>query len=375
MRLAVYTDYAYHRVGERVYAERAFALFLAALAGRIGHMVVVGRLSPESTKARYDLGDVEFMPLPFYETLANPFKASVGMIRSLGTLWRALENVDAIWLLGPHALALPIALMSLLRRRRLILGVRQEYVQYVRSRHPRRPGLHFIALILDSIFRLLARLCPVIVVGPRLAESYGHASNLLQTNVSLITDDDIVPIDQALARRPEGPTQVVSVGRLEAEKDPLLLADILSRLGQRWHLVICGEGPLEEELRLRLADLKLTSRVEIAGYVPHARLRQVYEASQAVVHVSLTEGVPQVLFEAFAAGVPIVASDVGGIRDAAPGAVLLFPPGDAASAAEHLDRLATDQTLRRSLIEAGHALARGHTLDGETRKVADFIER
>ena len=83
MRLAVYTDYAYHRVGEQVYAERAFAIFLAELATRIDRMVVIGRLSPGSAAARYSLGDVDFVPLPFYPSLAEPLRAMGAMARSL----------------------------------------------------------------------------------------------------------------------------------------------------------------------------------------------------------------------------------------------------------------------------------------------------
>src|SRR5262245_9266846 len=130
MRLAVYTDYAYHRVGDRVYAERAFALFLASLAAKLDRMVVAGRLSPEGSKARYSLGDVDFVPLPFYRSLAEPLKALPAMARSLRQLWRALDDVDAIWVIGPHLLTFPIAAIAALRRRRLILGVRQEYVEY-----------------------------------------------------------------------------------------------------------------------------------------------------------------------------------------------------------------------------------------------------
>jgi glycosyltransferase involved in cell wall biosynthesis len=375
VRLAVYTDYAYHRVGGEVHAERAFALFLAALAKRLERMVVIGRLSPDSSKARYSLGDVDFVPLPFYRSLAEPLQALPAMARSLRQLWRGLDDVDAVWVLGPHLLALPLAFMAALRRRSVILGARQEYVEYVRNRHPRRRGLHFVARILDGSFRALARACPAIVVGPRLAEIYRKSPRLLEIRVSLIEPDQIVPVSSALERHYEdGPLQMLSVGRLDTEKDPLLLADVLAKADSRWRLVVCGEGSLEAALRERLSELGVAERAELRGYVPQdAGLGDLYRSSHALIHISRTEGVPQVLFEAFAAGVPVVATDVGGIGGAAGDAALLFAAGDAGDAAVLLDSLVRDEALRRRLVERGNALVRAHTLDAETRRVGEFL--
>lgn len=375
MRLAVYTDYAYHRVGDRVYAERAFALFLASLAGKVDRMVVAGRLSPDASKARYSLGDVDFVALPFYRSLAEPLKALPAMARSLGRLWRALDDVDAIWVIGPHLLTFPIAAIAALRRRRLLLGVRQEYVEYVRNRHPRRTAWHLFARILEGSFQLLARFCPVIVVGPRLAEIYAKAPLLLEISVSLIGPADIVSAEAAIDRDyGEGPLRMLSVGRLDREKDPLLLADVLAKADPRWRLVVCGEGSLESELAERLRELGVADRAELRGYVAHDEgLPKLYRDAHALVHISRTEGVPQVLFEAFAAGLPVVATDVGGISGVVGQAALLFGAGDATEAASLLDRLIDDEGLRRRLIQEGNAVARAHTLDAETDRVADFV--
>lgn len=375
MRLAVYTDYAYHQVGDQVYAERAFALFLASLAKKLDRMVVAGRVGPDPSKARYSLGEVDFVALPFYRSLAEPLRALPAMARSLRRLWRALDDVDAIWVIGPHLLVFPIAAIAVLRRRSLVLGVRQEYVEYVRNRHPRRRTWHLFARLLEGSFRVLARFCPVIVVGPRLAEVYGKAPRLLEISVSLIEADQIVPVDSALERNYEdGPLRLLSVGRLDPEKDPLLLADVLARADPRWRLEVCGEGSLESALSERLEAFAVADRAELLGYVPHdAGLADLYRSCHALVHISRTEGVPQVLFEAFAAGLPVVATDVGGIRGAVGDAALLFPPGDAGEAAALLDGIVSDSELRRRLVQRGNTVASAHTLDAETERVGRFV--
>ena len=72
MRLLVYTDYVYRREGDAVYAERAFALFLAELRGYVDRLVIAGRLDPEAGESHYRLPpDVEFVPLPHYGSLVH----------------------------------------------------------------------------------------------------------------------------------------------------------------------------------------------------------------------------------------------------------------------------------------------------------------
>ena len=376
MRLAVYTDYAYHRVGGQVYAERAFAIFLADLATRIDRMVVIGRLSPSSASARYPLGDVDFVPLPFYPSLAEPRRAMGAMARSLGHLWRGLDDVDAVWVLGPHLMALPLSLFAVLRRRRLVIGVRQEYPEYVRNRHPGRRSWHLIARMLEASFQALGRTCRAIVVGPRLAHLYRRSRRLLEVAVSLCRSEDIVTADQAAARDYSSELRLLSVGRVDSEKNPLLLADALAALrtdDERWKLVVCGEGPLESELAARLDELGQQGAYEMRGYVPHEDLVPLYRESHALAHVSLTEGLPQVVLEALAAGLPAVATDVGGISEALGEAVTVVPSGEAGPLAAEIRRLASDPARRAAQVGAGLEWIARHTLEAETERVAAFI--
>ena len=378
MRLAVYTDYVYRREGEAVYAERAFALFLAELARHVDRLVIVGRLDPRSGASHYRLPDtIEFVALPHYPSLIDARRSIPAMARSLGRFWRVLRDVDTAWLLGPYALSVLFALMAALRRRRVALGVRQDLPRYVQSRHPGRRWVHVAALALEATYRGLARRFPIVVVGPDLARRYGRARRVLPITVSLVPEEQIASADQAAGRSYDGELVALSVGRLEREKNPLLLADVLARLREldpRWRLVVAGEGPLEDELGERLRELGVQGAAELRGYVPiDGGLPELYRSSHAFLHISWTEGLPQVLFEAFAAGLPVVATEVGGVPAAAAGAALLVPPGDPERPAAELARLGRDGALRDRLIAAGLARVREHTLEAECRRVAEFL--
>jgi glycosyltransferase involved in cell wall biosynthesis len=377
MRVAVYTDYLYRRRGDSVYAERAFALFLARLGAGFDEFTVVGRLAPGEGGGRYPLGDrVGFAPLPYYKSLSDPLPALRGMAGALRRFWRVLDEADAVWLLGPHPLAFAFAAMALARRRRVVLGVRQDLPRYTASRHPDSRLLRLAAGALEVGFRLLARHCPVVVVGPELAHHYRGSPQLLEVSVSLVDASEIlVPVVGPLP--PEAPIEVLSVGRLDREKNPLLLADVLARLverDRRWRLVVCGEGSLADDLRERLRSLGVDGDATLRGYVPHEQLKGLYRESSMLLHVSWTEGVPQILYEAFAAALPVVATGVGGVAAASGEAATIVPPGDAEAAAGALVELAEREELRRHRVEAGHALVRGATIDRECRRVAALIE-
>jgi glycosyltransferase involved in cell wall biosynthesis len=179
------------------------------------------------------------------------------------------------------------------------------------------------------------------------------------------------------ARNYGGELTLLTVGRLDAEKNPLLLADIMVELQaheRRWRLLVCGDGPMREQLQERLSELGLLDRVELLGYVPiDGGLLDLYRSSHVFLHVSWTEGFPQVLIEAFATGLPTVATAVGGVPAAATGAAVLIEPGDALAAAEALERIASDAQLREQLIEAGLARAGAGTLETASKRLAEFL--
>lgn len=377
-RVAVYTDYTYRRSDGRVFAERAFALFLIALARHLERVVIVGKVDPRPGRSHYELpGGMEFVELPYFPALTRPAWAALAMVRSLTRFWEVLKDVDGVWLLGPHPLAVAFAALAALRGTPVTLGVRQDFPRYVRARHPHRRWVWVSGDLLDALWRTLARWVPVIVVGPELAAQYA-STRTLELTVSLVTEQDIAAADEVAASYDGDELRALSVGRLEQEKNPLLLAEIIALLVQsdpRWRLVVCGEGPLADDLSRRLAELGVADRVDLLGYVPYDhRLRKVYRGSHALLHVSWTEGVPQVLFEAFAARLPTVATAVGGVAGAAGDAALLIAPGDARAAVAALTRISDDAPLRERLAEAGVARVRAHTLDAEAGRVAAFLE-
>ncbi len=373
----MYCDAVYTRRGDTMYTDESFVVFVAGLREHVDRLVLVGRLAPTPPGDRHELrGDVELLALPHYGSLARPGAAISATPRSLLRFWRALGGVDTVWLLGPHPLALLFALVALARRKQVVLGVRQDLPAHMASRHPGRRSIYLAATALEAAWRALARVCPTIVVGPDLARRYRRARSLLTIVVSVVEDDELVTLDDALARTYESELCVLSVGRLDPEKNPLLLADVLVKLREhdgRWRLVVCGDGTLAPELRQSLRAKGVDGHAELTGFVALADLQKQYHDAHVLLHVSWTEGVPQVLFEAFSAGLPVVATDVGGVAQAAGEAALLIPPGDPEAAVTALRRVVDDADGRAELIARGLEVARRHTGAAERRRIASFL--
>jgi glycosyltransferase involved in cell wall biosynthesis len=372
-------DFRYRRSGNELYAEVPFALFMAGLRPHFERLLMMGRLQPgEGTLAHRLPGGSELAPLPYYEAASSPVALARALPATSRAFVRALRQVDAVLVFGPSPLSVALVLLALAMRRRVVLGTRQHYPDYVRHRHPRRRGLRLASRLLERTWRGLARTLPTVVVGAQLADGYRRARRLLDVTVSLVSERELSAPESEPPRSYDGELRVLSVGRLDGEKNPVLMADVLAALnrgGRSWRLVVCGEGTEEATLARRLEQLGVRDAADLRGYVPiDGGLPALYRDSHMLLHVSLTEGMPQVLFEAFAAGLPVVATEVGGVglgpeREA----LALVPPADAQAAARELERLAADPALRERLVSRGLDLVRSHTLEAECRRLAEFV--
>ncbi len=154
------------------------------------------------------------------------------------------------------------------------------------------------------------------------------------------------------------------------------VAELERRRPGRYRLTWVGAGGMEAAVRTRIAELGLEDVVHLAGFVPFGpELLDRYRRSHAFVHVSLTEGLPQVLLEAMACALPIVATEVGGVGAALEGgaAGVLVPPSDRDALVRAVERVVDDADLRRRTVERGLAIARTVTLDAEAARVARFV--
>ena len=149
--------------------------------------------------------------------------------------------------------------------------------------------------------------------------------------------------------------RVLSVGRLSAEKGVAGLIEAFAKTSADAELRIVGDGPEREPLERKVRSVGLESRVTFAGRVPAATVIAELLYADVFAMSSFMEGLPVVIMEALAMGVPVVAPRVAGIPELVVDDVsgLLFAPARWDELAAALDRLLADGELRRRLAAEG----------------------
>jgi glycosyltransferase involved in cell wall biosynthesis len=166
---------------------------------------------------------------------------------------------------------------------------------------------------------------------------------------------------------------VGAVGRLSAEKGFDLLirsVDQLLRQGQDVALAIVGEGDEKSRLQNLIAELGRSDRIHLLGY--RSDVTALYEAMDVYALSSLREGLPNVLLEAMAVEVPVVATRVAGVPRLiqAEENGLLVEPGSTEELTEALGRLLGDEGLRQRLRAAGRrTVETGYSFTARMRKI------
>ena len=153
---------------------------------------------------------------------------------------------------------------------------------------------------------------------------------------------------------------VGAVGRLVPVKDHVSLVEAVAMLGRNGLqaiLVIAGEGPERETIRGRASALGIEHQVRLLGH--RTDIQTVFAALDVFVLSSQSEGLNNTILEAMAAGLPVVATRVGGADEMVIDGVtgLLVPPGSPEKIAEALSRLLSDASARLAMGQAGRARA------------------
>ncbi len=151
---------------------------------------------------------------------------------------------------------------------------------------------------------------------------------------------------------------ILFIGRLIKSKGVDYLIRVFSRISsyhQKVLLVIVGDGPFKEHLHRLVYTLKVERQVHFAGEVPHGEVPLWLGVASVFVLPSFSEGRPNVVLEAMAAAVPVVASDIPGVAEIIEDKVngLLFPPGDERRLEEILNMVLSDDSLAEKIGRAG----------------------
>lgn len=229
-------------------------------------------------------------------------------------------------------------------------------------------------------FSLKAASC-VVTGTESMAHYYAQNFALDPSRILVIPNDvDVNNFLQGAGTDPQPPAQgptVLYVGRLDrpngANQLPAIAEAVCRRVPEA-RFVIVGDGPLREHIRRELVARQLDARVSLVGPVPNTDVARYYTQADLFVLPALAEGMPRVLLESMAAGVPFVATAVGGVPDLVTPAQRpwLVSPGEWEAFADRVVELLAHPEIRQALRQEGRRRVQDFSLERVCRL---FVER
>lgn len=179
--------------------------------------------------------------------------------------------------------------------------------------------------------------------------------NMMITYYKLGFSPELVynPVDVSryhIGRRDHAGINIVTVGRLSKEKNQLRLIKSVEKLSHKYKnlsLTILGEGTQRKEIEEYISTHNIGGFVRLMGNVDD--VEEYFTEADVFALSSDYEGLPLVILEAMAAELPIISTDVGGIKDIVTDNGILVPLGDEASFESALEKVVSDANLRNQM--------------------------
>lgn len=189
-----------------------------------------------------------------------------------------------------------------------------------------------------------------------------------------------IPLGDIPARpdRPSrpGPLSVVHAGRLDENKSTITVVDALALAELPHQLTVIGDGACREQLEQRTVDLGLTGRVRFEPFLPRAELwRRLPDFDAFVATTRGLEAFGLASVEAQAHGLPVVYSNLPGMKDVLGSGGVPYPPGDSGSLAVVLDEIGRDLPGRQALSRAAVDNVQRHHIADTGRRLCELTRR
>ncbi len=388
MKMLVFLDVPFQSDGERHFTQFADPQFFKYLVCHFDKIVICA--PTQKVKKQYKLGNfiileelgLDSFELPFWSNTTEFVRRLPLIFSSLLRRFRmAIKDSDIIWIRMPSIAGIFLFLIAKLFYKPVILFI-AGHIKEAWKGNPKYLGykkvfVSFISDILDRITRILIQGSFItFVVGQELKNHYGKASPKVFFAIdSLVSEKDIfVRKDTCL----KTPINLLFVGKFVPVKGIKYLLKAFKNLNRRYdmNLILVGSGPLENELYSQIEKFGIRNKVKFLGYIPGRKeLFKVYRRADILIIPSLHESFGRVILEAWASGVPIIATRVGGIRYLIDDQVngLLINPMSSSEIAESVKKIIDDPELRERLIKNGYQSILQYTTEIQVKKIVKLI--
>lgn len=363
-------------------SEGSFARYVDSLAPYFDEVVLSVPVfdRPQAVGSRVRASNVRLAPLPYFP---GPRQFYPMLPRITGRLKAWVAECDVIHLRVPTPAAI-FAFRSAMRMHKpvflLVVGDYEALVPHLPYRGIKKSVFGAYVAFEEWALRHMVSRVLTFTNGAALRRKHEmHGRRIVETKTTTLSLQDI---GNRADVAPSGSIRALTVSRIDPRKGLRSLPGAIAQLvgeGINVSLDIVGPtigliGDDERDAIAREAETRgVGDRVKLVGAVPLDRLMSMYRDYDIfILPTQPGEGIPRVLLEAMANGLPIITTNVSGIASLITHEAngLLIADASATAVAAAVRRLAGDGELRRRLIQGGYVTARSHTLE---RQAADMM--
>lgn len=388
MELGVFINQAFYNFNGCISTDLSFIRFIESFDEKFSGIKIFAparNISSSKKQGLYSCIDtVSLCPLPYYENVKDLIKnAHFILPRTIAKLKNEMKGVDRLWIVGPHPLGILAGFYAKKFNIPSFLHIRGNILNDVTVRYNNSMIGKIYSKYMHWSNCFLSKRMTALTVGSELYSLYkDEAKKISWISPSLIDDHDLETTQKIMEQRQAEDKNYITllfVGRVEPEKglDYLFTAlkDLNTNSNNRYKLVIVGgaqrgsEGK-EAEIRQLAKRMDIEKYITWKGYVPYGdEIKKIYRSADIFVLPSLAEGIPKVIYEAMAFGIPIISTKVGGICDIIENYKngVLIKPKSKEEIVSAIKLIAENTNFQKNLIENGLADAKLYTIE-EARK-------
>jgi glycosyltransferase involved in cell wall biosynthesis len=365
-----------------VYTEHpAIGRYVESLASQVSSLTIISprHLDQSSLSYRVQAENIEVSNMPEYRNIQQFWKNS---FKYYSFLWKAARNWDLLNIRMPTHIGFPAFLAAKLHNKPIFLVVVGEGLSYSRlNSYPflKQSLSNLEAYFQDKLMDFMVKNSLTFVNGNDLYQKLNRPGRkVFLMRSSTIKDSDI---EQSEKDKCQGAQiKILTVGTISPRKGTSLIPHVIADLKQRgllieWSYIGNPDGNSGEQELLRTkrvaVELDVLPQLKFVGSLNWDLLREHYRRSDIFVMPTYMEGIPRVILEAQAAGLPVISTLVGGIPQAVENGkdAILVPPGRPKDIADAIALIIANSQLRHDLITNGITSAKRLTVEAETLKM------
>lgn len=371
--------------GEKVFTFSPFNTFFAAFGEYFTSIrMVVPLIGQCSSGPAIEMPEgMTIIGLPGFKGIVDfAKKAPFILPRVILTLRKEIASSDAIMVIHNDFLGM-LAIWEARNRHKshlFFIGGNQEEVVRHKYSGWKRWAAVWLARFFDRVDQYwLDRGTLVLVTGSELLDRLaGNGRRVFPYFTSLVHESDICTLPSPKILHEQ--VNILYVGFLNNNKgiDVLLqaIAKYSHRFGINTKLHLVGEGPARPSLETLCHKLRIENDVTFYGFIGDKMdLAEIYRQCDLFVLPSRSEGIPKVLLEAMAYGLPILTTNVGGIPDFIQNGEngVMVRPDDIDALGRALATLIDDNVFREKLVQGGRNYIRKHTMEAQAAEITSYL--